>query len=117
MKTNVAIELSDDQRRALANAIDGKANQRMASRSDVNAVAQGAVDALLAIAGSESQRSERVEPDPITARQTKRPSWEDHPNLVKYANEIDEGMRAARAKIPGFSEQSYLRGWTSGSFR
>jgi hypothetical protein len=117
MKTNVSIELTDDQRRALANAIDGKANQRMASRSDVNAVAQGAVDALLAIAGAEFERAERVEPDPITARQTKLPSWQDHPNLTRYANEIAEGIARARAKIPGFSEQSYLRGWTSGSFR
>lgn len=113
MKTNVSIELSDDQRRALANAIDGKVNQRMASRSDVNAVAQGAIDALLAIAGTETQRAERVEPDPITARQTRRPSWQDHPNLTRYANEIKEGMARARATIPGFSEESYLRGWTS----
>ena len=117
MKTNVSIELSDDQRRALANAIDGKANQRMASRSDVNAVAQGAVDALLAIAGSQFERAERVEPDPITARQTRRPSWEDHPNLTRYANEIKEGMAKARASIPAFNEQSYLRGWTSNNFR
>ena len=113
MKTNVAIELDDDQRRALANAIDGKVNQRMASRADVNAVAQGAVDALLAIAGGLTKREERVEPDPITARQTREPSWMDHPNLTRYADEIEKGMAKARASIPGFSEESYLRGWTS----
>ena len=115
MKTNVSIELNDEQRTALANSIDGKVNARQATRADVNSVCQGAVDALLAAAGTQTERAARVEPDQVTAKATGRPTWQEHPNLVRYAKEIEEGMAKARATIPNFNEQSYLRGWTSSS--
>ena len=35
MKTNVSIELTDEQRSTLANIIDGKTNKRLATRKEV----------------------------------------------------------------------------------
>lgn len=35
MKTNVSIELTDEQRSTLANIIDGKSNKRLATRKEV----------------------------------------------------------------------------------
>jgi len=35
MKTNVSIELSDEERRALADVIDGKVSKRLATRAEV----------------------------------------------------------------------------------
>ncbi len=114
MKTNVSIELSDAQRCAIANVIDGKISKRQASRADIVALAQGAIDACIAIAGDGA--AERVEPDPVTARQTKRPTWQTHPNLVKFSDQIEAGI-----KEQGFrTEQevaSYRRGWTLRSIR
>lgn len=40
MKTNVSIELTDDQRDALASMIDGKDNTRLATRKEITAIAQ-----------------------------------------------------------------------------
>lgn len=40
MKTNLGIELTDDQRDALANMIDGKDTPRMATRKEITAIAQ-----------------------------------------------------------------------------
>ena len=115
MKANVSIDLTDDQRIALANVIDGKVTQRKATRADVVAACQGAIDGLLAIAGSQVERAERVEPDPVTARATRRPSWTDHPNLTKYAEEIAEGI--ARNGFSAEQAESYKRGWANSGTR
>ena len=43
MKTNISIELSDEQRSKLARAIDGKESKRLATRTEVVAIATAAV--------------------------------------------------------------------------
>lgn len=48
MKTNVAIELDDQNRRVLANLIDGKTSQRLCTRKEVCELTQGSIDALCA---------------------------------------------------------------------
>ena len=115
MKANVSIELTDDQRVALANVIDGKVNKRKASRGDVVAACQGAIDALLAIAGTTTDRAERVEPDPMTARATRRPTWTEHPNLVKFADQIAAGI--AENNFNAEQAESYKRGWANSGQR
>lgn len=48
MKTNVPIELSDEERNRLANVIDGKPSKRLATRAEVIELAAGAVRQALA---------------------------------------------------------------------
>jgi hypothetical protein len=47
MKTNVSIDLDDDQRRILANIIDGKTSRRMITRAEVKEFTLGQFAALL----------------------------------------------------------------------
>lgn len=46
MKVNLGVELSDDQRRALASILAGKSVKRLASRDDVREYLTGVVGAL-----------------------------------------------------------------------
>jgi len=46
MKVNLSIELNEEQRRILADAIDGKSSSRLATRDDVREVLSGALYAL-----------------------------------------------------------------------
>ena len=47
MKTNVSIELSDQERRDLANFIDGRKSSRMATRAEVVQVSTTLLQALI----------------------------------------------------------------------
>lgn len=47
MKTNVAIELTDEQRDYLATLIDGKPTKRLATRQDVNNLVQQFIGAAV----------------------------------------------------------------------
>ena len=49
MKTNVSIELSDEQLILLADKIDGKRTQRKATRKEINDVAHKCFQALLSV--------------------------------------------------------------------
>lgn len=50
MKTNVSIELTDEQRDCLANLIDGKDTKRMATRAEITALVTQHVGGLVASA-------------------------------------------------------------------
>ena len=47
MKTNVSIELTDEQRNALAVAIDGKQSKRLATRAELGALCRLFVEAVI----------------------------------------------------------------------
>lgn len=47
MKTNVAIELNDDQRNKLANVIDRKVTKRLATRKEISDFCRGSIDSAL----------------------------------------------------------------------
>lgn len=59
MKTNLGIELTDDERDALANLIDNKDTTRLATRKEITAIAQNHVGGLCRHA--EAQTFEDVE--------------------------------------------------------
>jgi len=46
MRVNLGIEITDEQRRTLADVLDGKSTARLASRDDVRDVLLGVLDAL-----------------------------------------------------------------------
>jgi hypothetical protein len=47
MKTNLSIELDDNERNHIAHILDGKPTKRLVTRNEVVAIASGAVQALL----------------------------------------------------------------------
>lgn len=48
MKVNVNVEITDAQRNALAQAIDGKKNKRLATRDEVRDYVAGCIESLIA---------------------------------------------------------------------
>lgn len=120
MKTNVSIDLDEAQLRSLASFLAGKAGRRLATRADVKATATGllmaVVDQWLAsepaaeVADAWQQRAVRESAGPrITVAKA------DHPNLTRYAKEIEEGLKR-HGYAPGSDRaQSYARGWTASS--
>ena len=107
MKTNVAIELTEEQRDRLANEIDGKVTKRLATRADINAVCAGMIDQLTAEPGPDVLA--KVAPAP-------RPKWEDHPNFTKFAKEIEAGIKR-HGYTPPEQIKSYKRGWAGKPFK
>lgn len=108
MKTNVSIELTDEQRDMLANVIDGKASKRLATRADVNALVQGLIDQCLAADLPENKPRQAANP---TAPRSTRPQWKDHPNLTKHRELIEQRIR--ERGLTGSQAESYRRGWAS----
>ena len=86
MKTNVAIELTDEQRSILADALDGKSSKRLATRKEVAAVCRGFIEAVL------KEHLETATAEPICA------------NTLEVADPEDREL--LRGKAPG-----YIRGW------
>lgn len=60
LKTNISIELSDEQRNKIARRLDGKDTKRLISRAEVVTLATDAVMALLAV-GKPAERVARVD--------------------------------------------------------
>ena len=54
MKTNVSIELTDEQRNALAVAIDGKASKRLATRAELGALCRLFIEAVIEHEGEQA---------------------------------------------------------------
>lgn len=113
MKTNVSIELTDDQRDRLANEIDGKVTKRLATRADITAMVSGSVDRILAGDGRATMTI------PVGTGKTGTPvraGWKMHPNLQRFSKEIHEGIErhgyTAQSQI-----DSYRRMWTVEPFR
>lgn len=94
MKTNVAIELSDDDRSLLANMIDGKVTKRLATRADIVRLCQ------LSIAGLTEQSNASV-------FQTQAI---DDPEATPYAHPWNTPDEEDQILLQG-KEESYVYGW------
>ena len=101
MKTNLGIELTDDERDALANLIDGKDTTRLATRKEISAIAQNHIGGLARRA--EAETYEDVHSEDHDAR----PLAADNPIYV-----IDESDPLTRAMADP-DNPSYVRGWNT----
>ena len=102
MKTNLGIELTDDERDALANLIDGKDTTRLATRKEISAIAQNHIGGLARHAEAETYEDIHVMDHADTSR-----SVHDNPLYV-----VDHSDPLTRAMAhPGNS--SYVRGWNT----
>ena len=106
MKVNVGIELTDEQRNALADWLDGKQTKRLATRRDVNELVTGLLAGIV-------DSSAHVEPGPTSGGITKRPAHATLP--AEFEREV-----AAQIKRRGYNAneaKSYRRGWTMRPFK
>jgi len=119
MKTNISIDLDEAQLRALASFLAGKSVRRLATRVDVketaSALLYAVVDHWLACdspdaADAQQQRAVRESVGPrITVAKAA------HPNLTRYASDIEAGI-ARHGYAPGSDRAaSYARGWAASS--
>ena len=88
MKTNIQITLTDDQRRLLANLIDGKESKRMVSRIEVVSICQQHIGGLLDTSIPESHSVLRA-----------------HKNNISSSSDSEDSFLLAN-KCP-----AYIRGW------
>lgn len=103
MITNLRIELDDDQRRQLADLLDGKQTKRMASRADVCQVVEGFVGMLTLLASDLDLLGddEFPEPEPERAREQVRAA---DPKVQAVVRRLESEGRS-----PG-----YIIGWLKG---
>jgi len=100
MKTIVHITLTDDERRLMADRLDGKESKRMVSRAEVAAFCKGAVDKAIngKVIGTALHSAKKGEP-----------------LLVKLDSKDlppEELIEAAAKEVgKGFVRESYIRGW------
>ena len=93
MKTNVSLDLTDDQRRQLANLIDGKVTQRLATRKEIVTFTRQHIAGLVA-------ESEPTDEDVNESQRA--PS-----STASVLYQIDpEDRPALTGRSPG-----YIRGW------
>ena len=101
MKTNVSIELTDDQRDALASMIDGKDNTRMATRKEITAIAQNHLGGMARVAEAETFEDVADEDQ----------DWKDAlagPTGDLYVIDHTDPLTRVMA-VP--DDPSYVRGW------
>lgn len=60
MKTNVPIELDDDQRSHLADLIDGKHSKRLATRREIGLIVRDCIDCALQLTPGDVPAGERL---------------------------------------------------------
>ena len=95
MKTNVSIELTDEQRSTLANIIDGKTNKRMATRKEVVDLCTQYIASLI----GESAQEAPSKPQTRVVRPT-------NPSLNPSLQIDPEDRNRLEGKSAG-----YIRGW------
>ena len=94
MKTNLGIELTDDERDALANLIDGKDTTRLATRKEITAMVVQHIGGMCRFAES-STFDEVAEED-------------GSPKGDLYVIDMDDPLSKTMAKP---EDPSYIRGW------
>jgi len=104
MKTNLGIELTDDERDALANLIDGKDTTRLATRKEITAIAQKHLGGLARVAEAATFEDVEDEDTEGSAR-----TYEDGtPTGVLYVVDHTDPLTRTMAKP---DNPSYVRGW------
>ena len=112
MKTNLGIELTDDERDALANLIDGKDTTRLATRKEITAIAQQHIGGLARKAESDSfedvyDEDQNPPPAPeVLDRETG--GWIPHPAGDLYRVDHTDPLTRTMAQP---DDPSYVRGW------
>ena len=101
MRTNVSIELTDDQRDALATMIDAKDTTRLATRKEITAIAQQHIGGMARVA--EAETFEDVDDDDQGQREA--PSG---PDGDLYVVDHTDPLTRTMAKP---DDPSYVRGW------
>ena len=101
MKTNLGIELTDDQRDALANLIDGKDTTRLATRKEITAIAQNHIGGLCRHAEAATfeevhEEDKAMEVNPVG------------PTGALYVVDDTDPLSRTMAKP---DDPSYVRGW------
>ncbi len=104
MMTNLGIELTDDQRDALASLIDGKDTTRLATRKEITAIAQSHISGLARAA--EAQVFEDVEDDDRDA--ALQGAIEGAPANDLYVVDHTDPLTRTMAHP---DNPSYVRGW------
>ena len=105
MKTNLGIELTDDERDALANLIDGKDTTRLATRNEIKAIAQNHLGGMARLA--EAQTFEDVE-DEDTEGAASAAYGDGAPKGELYVVDHTDPLTRTMAKP---DDPSYVRGW------
>ena len=106
MKTNLGIELTDDERDALANLIDGKDTTRLATRKEITAIAQQHVGGLARVA--EAKTFEDVEDEDAAGKSiVADPAVHLTPSDLYVVDESDPLTRTMAQP----DDPSYVRGW------
>ncbi len=100
MKTNLGIELTDDERDALANLIDGKDTTRLATRKEITAIAQRHIGGMARHA--EALTFEEVE------EEDQDPGVQVGSTGDLYRVDMDDPLSRTMAKP---EDPSYVRGW------
>ena len=104
MKTNVSIELTDDQRDALATMIDGKDTTRLATRKEITAIAQNHIGGMARVA--EADAFEDVYEDDQEAAALVKAGIPPDGDL--YVVDHTDPLTRTMAKP---DDPSYIRGW------
>ena len=105
MKTNVSVELTDEERDAIATVIDGKSTKRLATRADI---VELVTKFIAGFAADSSYKAGKAVPE--TAK------FKADPTITRVgASKLRELYRVREgeeALLRGKSE-SYIRGWNS----
>jgi hypothetical protein len=105
MITNLSIDLSDDQRDALASMIDGKDNTRLATRNEIKAIAQQHLGGMARVA--EAATFEDVEDEDMEGAASA--AYDDGaPENELYVVDDTDPLSRTMAKP---QDPSYIRGW------
>ena len=102
MKTNVSIELSDEQRDVLADILDGKVTKRLATRKEVVELCEQHIERLLG-GMAKPEPSNKV----VLATATNVRTDPDLQHKVDPSLRIDPEDRVALAG----KDAGYIRGW------
>jgi hypothetical protein len=105
MKTNVSIELTDEERDAIATVLDGKMTKRLATRGDIVELVTKFIGGFTADAsykaGKEVPETARFNADPTITR-----------GPITKLRDLYRIRDGEAAMLKGKSD-SYIRGWNS----